>query len=231
MRRWSWLPALFGIGVFANAAKGQWAFNERPAGAGLIALDIVIGVACFVLSYVLWRRSTLAVAVPGAKLQSVALPTLSARRHDDQESSLQFGNDAQRECYTAVRNWVSALYGESAGIDEDRPRFFCPVMDILVGILVRALGEKEAEVNIWTFPLDQAPQELTERAMRWMLETNARYLFGSLGILPDSDGVVVALEYDVEWQGLTKDRLQSLVVTIAHMTRDVRVDLARELTG
>jgi hypothetical protein len=60
-----------------------------------------------------------------------------------------------------------------------------------------------------------------------MLEANSRFLFGGFSL---NDGAVV-FEYDVEWEGLTKDRLRSLVVTLAMATRDLRVDLARQLTG
>lgn len=144
---------------------------------------------------------------------------------------MEFSNEAQRECYTAVRNWVAALYGEAAWIDEEMPRFSVPVpaTDIICGLGVRPIGEQEAAVNIWTFPLDEGAQELTEPALRFMLEANSKFAFGNFSLQPESDGVVV-FEYDVEWEGLTKDRLRSLVVTIALATRDLRIDLARQLT-
>jgi hypothetical protein len=232
MRWWSGFLVLFGIGMILNAAEGQWAFTEKPTGAGLIALDIVIGLACFAASFGLWQRThraRLAVAIPGAKRQSRAGRTLSAAR-PNQGSPMEFINDAHRACYTAVRSWVSALYGESAWIDEELPRFSVPVpaTDIIVGLGVRSIGEREAGVNLWTFPLDEGPQELTERALRFMLEANSRFAFGHFSLQPETDDVVV-FEYDVEWEGLTKDRLRSLVVTIAMATRDLRVDLAREL--
>ena len=223
------LFVLFGIGMIVNAVEGKWAFSERPTGAGLIALDIVIGLACFAAYYVLWRRmhrAKLAVAIPGAKRESVAVRTLTTAR-PNQGSPMEFINDAQRECYTAVRNWVSALYGESAWIDEEMPRFSVPVMDIVVGIGVRPVGEQEAGVNIWTFPLDEGEQELTEGALQFMLEANSRSPFGAFSV---NEGVVV-FEYTVEWEGLTKDRLRSLVVTVALGTRDLRIDLARQLTS
>lgn len=232
MRLWRGFLVLFGIGMIVNAAEGKWAFTEKPTGAGLIALDIVIGLACFAAYYLLWRRThraRLAVAIPGAKRESGAGRTLSTAR-PNQGSPMEFVNDAQRECYTAVRNWVAALYGESAWIDEEMPRFSVPVMDIIVGIGVRPIGEQEAAVNIWTFPLDEGAQELTEAALRFMLEANSKFAFGGFSLQPGSDGVVV-FEYDVEWEGLTKDRLRSLVVSIALATRDLRIDLARELTG
>src|SRR5271163_4094159 len=121
MRWWSGFLVLFGIGMILNAAEGQWAFTEKPTGAGLIALDIVIGLACFAASFGLWRRThraRLAVAIPGAKRQSGTGRTLSAAR-PNQGSPMEFINDAHRACYTAVRSWVSALYGESAWIDEE----------------------------------------------------------------------------------------------------------------
>jgi Putative bacterial sensory transduction regulator len=230
MRWWSGFLVLFGIGMIVNAAEGQWAFTEKPTGPALVALDIAIGGGCFVASYALWRRrhrATLAVAIPGAKPKSAAGRTLSTA-WPNQGSGMEFFNDAQRECYTAVRNWVSALYGESAWIDEEMPRFSVPVVDIIVGIGVRPVGEQEAGVNIWTFPLDEGEQELTEGALRFMLEANSRSFFGNFSIAPDSS---VVFEYTVEWEGLTKERLRSLVVTIALASRDLRIDLARELTS
>ena len=83
MRLWRGFLVLFGIGMIVNAVEGKWAFTEKPTGAGLIALDVVIGLACFAAYYALWRRShqprqaKLTLAVPGAKQQSVAGRTLS----------------------------------------------------------------------------------------------------------------------------------------------------------
>ncbi len=226
------LLVLFGIGTIVDAVRGEWVFSERPGGAGLIALDIVIGVVCFAAAFVLWRRKhvqSLAVAIPGVKRQSGVGRTLPDTRPSQARSPMEFVNEAQREVYTPVRNWVAALYGESAWIDEEMPRFSAPISDILVGIAILPVGETEAAVNIWTFPLDEGPQELTESALRFMLEANVYHPFGGFGVQKDPDGRVV-FEYTVEWEGLTKDRLRSLVVTVALSTRDLRVDLARQLT-
>jgi hypothetical protein len=57
MKWWAGFLALLGLSMILNAADGKWAFTERSAGAGLIALDILIGVGFFVASYVLWRKA------------------------------------------------------------------------------------------------------------------------------------------------------------------------------
>ncbi len=172
MRKWSLLPVLLGIGVLVAAANGKWAFSEKPAGTGLTALSVVIGIALIVGPLALWRWLVLreaAIAVPGVKPQSGVGRTLGSAR-SGQGGQMDFENDAQRACYTAVRSWVAAIYGEQAMVDEELPRFLVPVMDILVGIGVRPLANNEAYVNIWVFPIDENPVPFNERALRYMLE-------------------------------------------------------------
>jgi hypothetical protein len=57
------LMFVLGISFFANAAAGQWAFNFRRHTGGYIALDVLLGLACWLLSWLLWawhtRRSVL----------------------------------------------------------------------------------------------------------------------------------------------------------------------------
>ena len=56
---------IFGVAMIINAAEGLWAFNRQPAGAVLIALDVVIGLGCWVASYLIWRRASAEEALAG----------------------------------------------------------------------------------------------------------------------------------------------------------------------
>jgi hypothetical protein len=55
MKGLSGLLFLLGIGMFLNAAGGNWAFGQAYHGATAVALDIVIGLMFWVPSYLLWR--------------------------------------------------------------------------------------------------------------------------------------------------------------------------------
>ncbi len=48
---------LLGLSMILNAALGKWAFTETSAGTGLIVLDVVIGLAFFAASFVLWQKA------------------------------------------------------------------------------------------------------------------------------------------------------------------------------
>jgi len=54
---WAGFLALLGLSMILNAADGKWAFTEKPAGTGLIGLDVLIGGVFFIASYVLWRKA------------------------------------------------------------------------------------------------------------------------------------------------------------------------------
>jgi hypothetical protein len=59
----SGLLFIVGISFFANAAAGQWAFNFSKHAGRYIALDVLLGLACWFLSWLFWawhtRRSLL----------------------------------------------------------------------------------------------------------------------------------------------------------------------------
>jgi hypothetical protein len=59
---------IVGISFFANAAAGQWAFDFSKHSGGLIALDVLLGLGCWLVSRWLWvwhvRRSLLRGRIP-----------------------------------------------------------------------------------------------------------------------------------------------------------------------
>jgi hypothetical protein len=55
MKGFSVLLFILGISMFANAIAGQWALDFSKTSGGYIALDIVIGVAFWAFSWVVWH--------------------------------------------------------------------------------------------------------------------------------------------------------------------------------
>ncbi len=55
----TFLPGFLGllaISMFLNAITGKWAFDRSVSGGLYVVLDVVIGAALAVASYVTWRR-------------------------------------------------------------------------------------------------------------------------------------------------------------------------------
>lgn len=68
MRTLSRIFFIVGISFFANAAAGQWAFNFSKHSGSYVALDVVLGLGCWFVAWVLkvWhtRRSLVRGQIP-----------------------------------------------------------------------------------------------------------------------------------------------------------------------
>jgi adenylate cyclase len=105
---------------------------------------------------------------------------------------VEFETDAQRSCYETIQGWVQQMFGESAATLPDQAAFSLPLGTAGVVVSVQAMGEDEACVDLWTWPISDGA--VGDDGLRRMLEMNAGYRFGALNL--QSNGSVV-FEYVV----------------------------------
>jgi hypothetical protein len=55
MRSLSVLAFILGLSFFANALAGQWAFDFSKTSGKYVVFDVLLGLACWAASAVLWR--------------------------------------------------------------------------------------------------------------------------------------------------------------------------------
>lgn len=51
-----WIPFLVGAGFLVSATEGRWMFSPRQTSPVLIALDVVLGIACLVWAWWIRKR-------------------------------------------------------------------------------------------------------------------------------------------------------------------------------
>jgi hypothetical protein len=138
---------------------------------------------------------------------------------------VEFNTDAQREFYEKVKGWVTQMFGESAWTNDEGPSFGCPVGAFNVIVSIESMGDDRACADIYTWPLE-AEKQVTEDALRPMLELNAKYRFGALNLQPNG---VAVLEYVIPGDGLTKEHFEGLLWAISGSASEIREQLAPKL--
>jgi hypothetical protein len=151
----------------------------------------------------------------------------TGRPPNGRSAHMEFQTEAQRAFYDTMKGWVSQMFGESAWVDDEMPRFGCPVGGFNVIVGIQSVGDLDACADIWTWPVPDV-QHPPDDALRFMLETNAQYRFGDLNL--QADGSIV-FEYFVQAGGLTKERFESLLYAVAGSASEIQAELATRLSA
>ncbi|MBP0001652.1 MAG: YbjN domain-containing protein [Cyanobacteria bacterium SID2] len=100
---------------------------------------------------------------------------------------MQFQSSIQEACYDRIAQWMHELFGKFPCARPDVPGLGIFKGSALVEVLVFPWGDDEAVIHTRSRVVQDV--ELTSELMRFLLEENAKMLFGAFGI--DSNGNIV----------------------------------------
>lgn len=100
-------------------------------------------------------------------------------------NNLKFQTSAQEACYEKVVTWIQEIFGKYPCARQDFPGLGMFVGSALVEILVFPWDENDAVINTRSYVVVGA--ELKPELMRYLLEENAKMIFGAFGISPDNE--------------------------------------------
>lgn len=99
--------------------------------------------------------------------------------------NLEFQTTAQETCYEKVVTWVQEIFGKYPCARQDIPGLGMFVGSALVEVLVFPWDTNDAIINTRSYVVVGA--ELKPDLMRYLLEENAKMIFGAFGISQDSE--------------------------------------------
>ena len=100
-------------------------------------------------------------------------------------NKLQFQTTAQEACYEKVVTWMQEIFEKCPGARQDVPGVGLFIGSALIEVLVFPWDEDDAIINTRSYVVVGA--ELKPDLMRYLLEENAKMIFGAFGISPDSE--------------------------------------------
>jgi hypothetical protein len=119
---------------------------------------------------------------------------------------MQFETPAQEACYNTVALWMHELFGKFPCARQDTPGLGLFMGSALVEVLVFPWEADDAIVNIRSFVATDT--KVTPTLMQFLLEENAKMVFGAFGI--DSMGDVL-FEYTILGSSFNKKELDTSV--------------------
>jgi len=100
-------------------------------------------------------------------------------------NNLKFQTSAQEACYEKLVTWIQEIFGKYPCARHDFPGLGIFVGSALVEILVFPWDENDAVINTRSYVV--VGSELKPDLMRYLLEENAKMIFGAFGISPDNE--------------------------------------------
>jgi hypothetical protein len=97
---------------------------------------------------------------------------------------MNFENDAHKSCYEKVNDYMTQLYGESAGADSEDPVFYLSSGSATVQVRVQPWYEHTVvAVLSWVVTEVEASKEL----LKYLLNENFQLLFGAFAVDDQND--------------------------------------------
>lgn len=100
-------------------------------------------------------------------------------------NNLKFETTAQKACYEKVVTWMQVIFGKCPCARQDVPGLGIFIGSALVEVLVFPWNIDDAIINTRSYVVVGA--ELTPDLLRYLLEENAKMIFGAFGVSPDSE--------------------------------------------
>ncbi|ELS31749.1 hypothetical protein Pse7429DRAFT_2855 [Pseudanabaena biceps PCC 7429] len=100
-------------------------------------------------------------------------------------NNLKFQTAAQEACYEKVVTWMQEIFGKCPCARQDIPGLGVFMGSALVEVLIFPWDEDDAVINTRSYVVVGAA--LTPDLIRYLLEENAKMIFGAFGISPDNE--------------------------------------------
>jgi len=123
--------------------------------------------------------------------------------------NLKFQTNAQAACYEKVATWMQEIFGKCPCARQDLPGLGIFMGSALVEVLVFPWDEDDAIINTRSYVVVGA--ELQPDLMRYLLEENAKMVFGAFGISPDSE---ILFEHSIVGSTCDRKELESSVKAV-----------------
>jgi Putative bacterial sensory transduction regulator len=122
---------------------------------------------------------------------------------------MQFTTPAQEICYNTVAVWMQELFGKFPCARQDIPGLGLFMGSALVEVLVFPWDEDDAIINVRSFVATDT--KATPTLMQFLLEENAKMVFGAFGI--DAMGDIL-FEYTILGSSFNKKELETSVKAV-----------------
>ena len=129
--------------------------------------------------------------------------------------NLKFQTAAQEACYEKVVMWIQELFGKCPCARQDIPGLGIFIGSALVEVLVFPWDKDDAVINTRSYVVVGA--ELKPELMRYLLEENAKMIFGAFGISPDSE---ILFEHSIVGSTCDMKELETSVKSVMEIADD-----------
>ena len=124
-------------------------------------------------------------------------------------NNLQFQTTAQEACYEKVVTWMQEIFDKCPCARQDVPGVGLFIGSALVEVLVFPWDGNDAIINTRSYVVVGA--ELKPDLMRYLLEENAKMIFGAFGISPDNE---ILFEHSIVGSTCDMKELESSVKAV-----------------
>ncbi|NUN65793.1 YbjN domain-containing protein [Pseudanabaena biceps] len=128
---------------------------------------------------------------------------------------MEFQTTAQEACYEKVTTWIQEIFGRCPCARPDIPGLGMFVGSALVEVLVFAWDKDDAVINTRSYVVVGA--ELKPDLMRYLLEENAKMMFGAFGISPDNE---ILFEHSIVGSTCDKKEIEASVKAVMEIADD-----------
>jgi hypothetical protein len=128
---------------------------------------------------------------------------------------LKFETTAQEACYEKVTTWMLEIFGKCPCARQDIPGLGMFMGSALVEVLIFPWDGDDAIINTRSHVVTGA--ELKPDLMRYLLEENAKMVFGAFGISPDSE---ILFEHSIVGSTCDMKELEASVKAVMEIADD-----------
>jgi hypothetical protein len=119
---------------------------------------------------------------------------------------MQFQTAAQEDCYNKIALWMREIFGKFPCARQDVPGLGLFMGSALVEVLIFPWGDDDATINTRSYVVTDI--ERKPDLMRFLLEENAKMIFGAFGL--DVNGDII-FEHSIVGSTCDKKELESSV--------------------
>jgi Putative bacterial sensory transduction regulator len=129
--------------------------------------------------------------------------------------TMQFQTPAQEDCYDRIALWMREIFGQFPCARQDVPGLGLFMGSALVEVLIFPWGDDDAIINARSYVATDI--EMKPDLMRFLLEENAKMMFGAFGI--DVNGDII-FEHTIVGSTCDKKELESSVRAVLEVSDD-----------
>jgi hypothetical protein len=139
---------------------------------------------------------------------------------------MQFQTPAQEACYDKIAIWMREIFGKFPCARQDMPGLGLFMGSALVEVLIFPWGDDDATINTRSYVVTDI--ERKPDLMRFLLEENAKMIFGAFGL--DVNGDII-FEHSIVGSTCDKKELESSVRAVLEISDEYDDKIVAEWGG